>query len=56
MQGQDFSGEDRLDTAAFNLALWRGLKDQAAYPTARDGRDLRDHRERLRAATAGGCD
>ena len=24
--GQDFSQEDRLDTAAFNAALWRGLK------------------------------
>ena len=24
--GQDFSAEDRLDTAAFNAALWRGLK------------------------------
>ncbi|MDB5419891.1 MAG: hypothetical protein JWP50_3310, partial [Phenylobacterium sp.] len=26
MKGQDFSGEDRLDTAAFNRALWRGLR------------------------------
>jgi hypothetical protein len=26
MQGQDFSAEDRLDTARFNAALWRGLK------------------------------
>jgi hypothetical protein len=24
--GQDFSQEDKLDTAAFNAALWRGLK------------------------------
>ncbi len=56
MQGQDFSGEDRLDTAAFNLALWRGLKGQVAYPNARDGRDLRDHRERLLAAAADSCD
>ena len=24
--GQDFSGEDKLDTAAFNAALWRGMK------------------------------
>ncbi len=24
--GQDFSSEDRLDTTAFNRALWRGLK------------------------------
>jgi hypothetical protein len=56
MQGQDFSVEDRLDTAAFNLALWRGLKGEAAYPAGRDGRDLRDHRERLLATTAGICD
>jgi hypothetical protein len=26
MAGQDFRGEDRLDTARFNRALWRGLK------------------------------
>ena len=26
MAGQDFSAEDKLDTAAFNAALWRGLK------------------------------
>ncbi len=25
MQGQDFSAEDRLDTARFNQALWQGL-------------------------------
>jgi hypothetical protein len=56
MQGQDFSGEDRLDTAAFNLALWRGLRGPVAYPVARDRRDLRGHRERLLAATPGGCD
>ena len=38
MAGQDFSREDHLDTAAFNLALWRGLKGDAPYPRARDGR------------------
>src|SRR5262249_19003465 len=26
MAGQNFEEEDRLDTAAFNAALWRGLK------------------------------
>jgi DNA-binding beta-propeller fold protein YncE len=26
MAGQDFSGEDRLDTVKFNAALWRGIK------------------------------
>jgi DNA-binding beta-propeller fold protein YncE len=43
MKGQDFSSEDRLDTAAFNSALWRGL-GTGAEPTARDGRDLRRDR------------
>ncbi|HEY1448325.1 MAG TPA: bifunctional YncE family protein/alkaline phosphatase family protein, partial [Caulobacteraceae bacterium] len=55
MAGQDFSREDHLDTAAFNLALWRGLKGEAPYPAARDGRDLRDHREALLAARALRC-
>jgi hypothetical protein len=26
MDGQDFSSEDKLDTARFNRALWKGLK------------------------------
>ncbi|MEQ7873192.1 hypothetical protein ABDK56_04200 [Sphingomonas sp. ASV193] len=30
MAGQDFSSEDRLDTARFNAALWDGLGDPAA--------------------------
>jgi hypothetical protein len=55
MAAQDFSREDHLDTAAFNLALWRGLKGEAPYPAARDGRDLRDHREALLAARALRC-
>jgi len=49
MAGQDFSQEDRLDTAAFNLALWKGLKGDAPYPAARDGRDLRKDRAALLA-------
>ncbi|HEY2481799.1 MAG TPA: hypothetical protein VGI30_06330, partial [Caulobacteraceae bacterium] len=55
MAGQDFSVEDHLDTPAFNLALWRGLKGDAPYPTRRDGRDLRAHRERLLAQVSA-CD
>jgi DNA-binding beta-propeller fold protein YncE len=39
MKGQNFSSEDRLDTAAFNSALWRGLGD-GPEPALRDGRDL----------------
>jgi hypothetical protein len=39
MRGQDFSKEDRLDTRAFNSALWRGL-GSGPEPSVRDGRDL----------------
>ena len=49
MKGQDFSHEDRLDTGAYNLALWRGLRGDAPYPAGRDGQDLRDHRAHLLA-------
>ncbi|MDB5447055.1 MAG: hypothetical protein JWQ97_2372, partial [Phenylobacterium sp.] len=44
MAGQDFAREDRLNTAAYNLALWRGLKGRAPYPVQRDGADLRGDR------------
>jgi hypothetical protein len=50
MAGQDFSQEDRLNTAAYNLALWRGLKGKAPYPAVRSGADLRNGREKLLAA------
>ena len=50
MAGQNFAEEDRLDTARFNLALWRGLKGQTPYPAARDGRNLRAGRRGLLAA------
>jgi DNA-binding beta-propeller fold protein YncE len=57
MAGQDFSEEDRLDTAKFNRALWHGLKGDAPYPTRRDGRDLRANRPALLAAAGvAGCD
>jgi hypothetical protein len=39
MKGQDFSKEDRLDTRAFNAALWRGLGN-GPEPAERNGRDL----------------
>jgi DNA-binding beta-propeller fold protein YncE len=56
MAGQDFHAEDRLDTAAFNLALWRGLKGAAPYPVRRDGADLRQGRaKRLAASAPTGC-
>ena len=34
MEGQDFSGADRIDPVAFNRALWRGLKGETPYPIA----------------------
>jgi DNA-binding beta-propeller fold protein YncE len=46
--GFDFSREDRVDAAKYNLIQWRGLIGRnAAYPTVRDGRDLRKNREAL---------
>ena len=57
MAGQDFSREDHLDTARFNLALWKGLKGAAPYPAGRDGRNLRLDRDRLlSAAGVAACD
>ncbi len=50
MKGQNFSSEDRLDTARFNLALWRGMKGYEPYPVARDGRNLSAGRLAARAA------
>lgn len=50
MQGQDFSVEDRLDTRAFNAALWRGL-GRGAQPEIRSGADLRANRAALLAAS-----
>lgn len=44
MKGQDFRTEDKLNTDAFNRALWRGL-GSGPLPTGRDGRDLRQHRQ-----------
>jgi len=32
MKGQDFSEPDRIDTASFNRALWRGLKGSEPFP------------------------
>jgi DNA-binding beta-propeller fold protein YncE len=36
MEGQDFSGPDRIDPVTFNRALWRGLKGDAHYPVVND--------------------
>jgi len=46
--GFDFSAEDKLDSAKFNLILWNGLKDpNEPYPAERNGRDLRKNRTTL---------
>jgi DNA-binding beta-propeller fold protein YncE len=46
--GFDFSTEDKMDSAAFNEILWRGLKgDEAVYPSERDGVDRTKHRRRF---------
>ena len=42
-RGLDFSAEDRVDSARFNLVLWQGMigEDQP-YPYERSGRNLRN--------------
>jgi DNA-binding beta-propeller fold protein YncE len=56
MAGQDFSHEDRLNTPAYNLALWKGLRGTEPYPAARSGADLRRNRKALLArAKLEGC-
>ncbi len=48
MAGQNFNEEDRLDVAAFNTALWRGLKD--GPEPGRSAADLRSGRAELLTA------
>ena len=46
--GFDFSAEDKLDSAAFNLVLWKGIKgDDQPYPSDRDGADLSKDRAKF---------
>lgn len=52
MRGQDFGSEDRLDTGAFNAALWQGL-GRGPEPVERSGADLRTGRNRLLQLAAG---
>ncbi|HLO19711.1 MAG TPA: bifunctional YncE family protein/alkaline phosphatase family protein [Sphingomicrobium sp.] len=54
MKGQDFSSEDRLDTARFNSALWQGL-GSGPEPIDRDGKDLRKDRQDLTKAAPAPC-
>jgi hypothetical protein len=47
-EGFDFSREDRVDAAAYNLIQWQGLVgENVPYPAVRDGRDLSKNREAL---------
>jgi hypothetical protein len=55
MKGQNFASEDRLDTGAFNRALWRGL-GSGPEPLLRDARDLRqDRRVRIKDIKPAAC-
>jgi DNA-binding beta-propeller fold protein YncE len=55
MKGQNFASEDRLDTAAFNSALWRGL-GSGTEPQVRGARDLSENRDvRIRDVTPARC-
>lgn len=49
-KGLDFTRSDHADTGRFNHILWEGLKgEDTPYPSARSGRNLRDHRRQLLA-------
>ena len=48
MEGQNFAVEDKLDSDAFNRAIWKGLKgEKLPYPEVRHGHDLREGRDTL---------
>ncbi len=47
-KGFDFTREDRVDAAKYNLIQWQGLVgENVPYPTVRDGRDLSKNRGAL---------
>jgi len=48
----DYDEEDKLDTPRFNRELWKGIMGGARpYPLERSGKDLRQNREALLAAS-----
>ena len=47
----DYDEEDRLDTQRFNHELWKGIMGSRPYPLERSGKDLRQNREALLAAS-----
>jgi YVTN family beta-propeller protein len=46
-QGMDFTDADRVDAAAFNRILWKGMMGDKPYPPAPTGVDLRQNRQQL---------
>ena len=48
-KGLDFNDADRVDGAAFNRILWKGLMGDKPYPSAPTGIDLRQNRDKLLA-------
>jgi hypothetical protein len=46
-KGMDFSKADHVDPMAFNLVVWKGLKEDKPYPMTRSGADLRQNRSEL---------
>lgn len=46
-KGMDFSKADHVNPQAFNLVVWKGLKGDVPYPTARSGADFRQNRTEL---------
>jgi hypothetical protein len=45
----DFSEADRVDSAAYNRILWKGMMGNRPYPAGPTGLDLRQNRKELLA-------
>ena len=48
-KGLDFTDADRVDAAAYNQILWKGMMGNRPYSAAPTGADLRQNRDELRA-------
>jgi YVTN family beta-propeller protein len=46
-RGMDFSAPDKVNAAAYNQILWKGIMGNKPYPKTRSGKDLRNNREEL---------
>ncbi|HWY23990.1 MAG TPA: alkaline phosphatase family protein, partial [Nevskia sp.] len=46
-RGMDFSAPDKLNAAAYNQILWKGVMGNKPYPKVRSGKDLRQDRQKL---------